>query len=187
MLCFFLLFFFFFRTSDVIFRSRPKGFLLFFFVCVFFFQLPCKAGSQTPHSRIDEEKNQKYLIQISRYRFSLVISGLTKMLQHVNEMMPYTGGPRSCHGSEHDRNCYESIIIILDTLEQCLANQPKDTTNFDETMNIKLLLREICQFISKSTSRRFDRAGASCVCVLVAQNELLNFQTYPTTALSTRT
>ena len=73
------------------------------------------------------------------------------MLQHVNEMMPYTSGQRSFHGSEHDKNCYESIIIILDTLEQCLANQPKDTTNFDETMNIKLLLREICQFISKRT------------------------------------
>lgn len=59
-------------------------------------------------------------------------------------------GPRGFHaGPEQDRHCYESIIIVLDTLERCLANQPKDTTKYDEAMNVKLLLREICQFIGK--------------------------------------
>ncbi|XP_046596266.1 neurofibromin isoform X2 [Neodiprion lecontei] len=110
-------------------------------------QLPCRAGPQTTHSRINEEKNKKCLIQISRYRFSLVISGLTKMLQRVNELAPCGVGQRSFHFSDQDRHCYESIIIVLDTLERCLSNQPKDTTKFDETMNVKLLLREICQFI----------------------------------------
>ena len=51
------------------------------------FQLPCRTGPQTTHSRINEEQNKKCLIQISRYRFSLVISGLTKILQRVNEMV----------------------------------------------------------------------------------------------------
>ncbi|XP_015174332.1 PREDICTED: neurofibromin isoform X7 [Polistes dominula] len=106
-------------------------------------QLPCRTGLQTTHSRLNEERNQKCLIQISRYRFSLVISGLTKMLQRVNEMSPSIGNPRT----DHDRQCYESIIIVLDTLEKCLVNQPRDTTKYDEAMNVKLLLREICQFI----------------------------------------
>ena len=37
--------------------------------------------------------------------------------------------------------------MVLDTLERCLNAQPHDTTRFDEAMNVKLLLREICQFI----------------------------------------
>jgi neurofibromin 1 len=44
-------------------------------------------------------------------------------------------------------NCHESLLIVLDTLEMCLSNQPKDTARFDEEMNVKLLLREICEFI----------------------------------------
>lgn len=65
------------------------------------------------------------------------------MLQRVNEMAPSIGNPRT----DQDRQCYESIIIVLDTLEKCLVNQPRDTTKYDEAMNVKLLLREICQFI----------------------------------------
>ncbi|XP_008206010.1 neurofibromin isoform X2 [Nasonia vitripennis] len=111
-------------------------------------QLPCRAGPQTTHSRLNEEKNKRCLILISRHRFSLVISGLTNILKRVNEMVPSgVGGQRSFQCSDHDRHRYESIIIVLDTLESCLANQPKDTTKYDEAMNVKLLLREICQFI----------------------------------------
>ncbi|XP_069683037.1 neurofibromin isoform X4 [Periplaneta americana] len=110
-------------------------------------QLPCRTGPQTTHSRVNEEQNKKCLIQISRYRFSLVISGLTKILQRVNEMfLSVMAGPRP-HGPDMERNCYESLLIVLDTLEKCLSNQPKDTARFDEAMNVKLLLREICQFI----------------------------------------
>ncbi|XP_066593274.1 neurofibromin isoform X2 [Prorops nasuta] len=101
-------------------------------------QLPRRAGPQTTHSRLNQERNKKWLIQISRYRFSLVISGLTKILQRVNS-------------SDQEKHCYESIIIVLDTLERCLANQPKDSTKKDEAMNVKLLLREICQFIDIPT------------------------------------
>lgn len=71
------------------------------------------------------------------------------MLQRVNEMVPSTGGQRSFIATDQDRNCYESINIVLDTLERCLANQPKDTTKYDEAMNVKKTLKEICQFIGK--------------------------------------
>jgi hypothetical protein len=54
---------------------------------VFSFQLPCCTGPQNTRSRVNEEQNKKCLIQISRHRFSLVISGLTKILQRVNEMV----------------------------------------------------------------------------------------------------
>lgn len=101
---------------------------------------------------MNEERNKKCLIQISRYRFSLVISSLTKILQNVNEMVPSIGGQRIFHSTDQDRQCYESITIILDTLEKCLANQPKDTAKFDEAMNVKFLLKEICQFIGNYVS-----------------------------------
>uniref|UniRef100_A0A1B6CFS5 Uncharacterized protein n=1 Tax=Clastoptera arizonana TaxID=38151 RepID=A0A1B6CFS5_9HEMI len=110
-------------------------------------QLPCRAGPQTTHSRVNEEQIKTCLIEISRYRFSLVISNLTKILQRVNEMfLAVMTGPRT-HGPDMERNCYESLLVVLDTLERCLSNQPKDTARFDEAMNVKLLLREICQFI----------------------------------------
>jgi neurofibromin 1 len=51
------------------------------------------------------------------------------------------------HEPDMELNCYESLLIVLDTLEKCLSNQPKDTARFDEAMNVKLLLPEICQFI----------------------------------------
>lgn len=52
-----------------------------------YFQLPCRTGPQTTHSRVNEEQIKVCLIQISRYRFSLVIAGLTKILQKINEMV----------------------------------------------------------------------------------------------------
>ncbi|KAK4305959.1 hypothetical protein Pmani_022180 [Petrolisthes manimaculis] len=101
-------------------------------------QLPCRTGPQTQHSRYNVEQNKECLIQISRYKFSLVISGLHKILQKVNDMRP--------HGPDFEKNYYESLLIVLDTLEKCLSSQPKDTTR-DEAMNVKILLRETCQFI----------------------------------------
>ncbi|EFX74727.1 hypothetical protein DAPPUDRAFT_307021 [Daphnia pulex] len=102
-------------------------------------QLPYRTGPQTSHARQMVEQNKECLIQISKYKFSLVISGLTKILQRVNESRT--------HGPDYEKNYYESLLIVLDTLEKCLSGQPKDTTRFDEAMNVKLLLREICQFI----------------------------------------
>lgn len=52
---------------------------------VYFFQLPCKMAQQSVNLVMNEEEIQQCLIQISRFRFSLVISGLTKILQRTNE------------------------------------------------------------------------------------------------------
>lgn len=57
------------------------------FMFLKYFQLPCRTGPQTTHSRVNEEQIKVCLIQISRYRFSLVIAGLTKILQKINEMV----------------------------------------------------------------------------------------------------
>ena len=47
-------------------------------------QLPCRIGPQTYHSRINVQQNKESLIHISQFKFSLVISGLTKTLQKIN-------------------------------------------------------------------------------------------------------
>lgn len=52
-------------------------------------------------------------------------------------------------GHDSERLGYDSLIIILQTLERCLSGQSKDTARFEEAINVKLLLREICQFIGK--------------------------------------
>uniref|UniRef100_A0A4W3I9K3 Neurofibromin n=1 Tax=Callorhinchus milii TaxID=7868 RepID=A0A4W3I9K3_CALMI len=88
------------------------------------------------------EHNKECLINISKYKFSLVISGLTTILKNVNNMRIF--------GADAERNLYLSQLIILDTLEKCLAGQPKDTMRLDETMLVKQLLPEICQFIHMS-------------------------------------
>lgn len=56
------------------------------------------------------------------------------------------GAQQRSHGPDFEKNYYESLLIVLDTLEKCLSSQPKDTTR-DEAMNVKILLRETCQFI----------------------------------------
>ncbi|KAG0717114.1 Neurofibromin [Chionoecetes opilio] len=94
---------------------------------------------QTQHSKLNVEQNKECLVRISRYKFSLVLSGLYKILQKCNDMRP--------HGPDFEKNYYESLLIVLDTLEKCLSSQPKDTTR-DEAMNVKLLLRETLQFIA---------------------------------------
>lgn len=53
-------------------------------------------------------------------------------------------------GPEMERNCFESLVIVLETLEKCLSTEPKDNTNFDENMNVKLLLPHICHIIGKN-------------------------------------
>ena len=53
------------------------------------------------------------------------------------------------HNPDMEKSYYESLLIVLDTLEKCLSGPAKDTTRFDEALNVKLLLREICQFVCK--------------------------------------
>ncbi|XP_043910571.1 neurofibromin isoform X1 [Protopterus annectens] len=102
-------------------------------------QLPIKAGQQNTHTKVSTEHNKECLINISKYKFSMVISGLTNILKNVNNMRIF--------GEIAEKNLYLSQLIILDTLEKCLAGQPKDCLRLDETMLVKQLLPEICHFI----------------------------------------
>ncbi|XP_035778222.1 neurofibromin-like isoform X8 [Anopheles albimanus] len=126
-------------------------------------------------ARLSIDETMNCLIQISRYRFSLVISGLTKMLQRVNEIFIILQfQPPACRGHEPERCCYDSLIIILETLERCLSGQSKDTARFEEAMNVKLLLREICQFIDIQNENNQNatslKALASKVLFALSQN-----------------
>ncbi|CAH2101890.1 unnamed protein product [Euphydryas editha] len=49
--------------------------------------------------------------------------------------------------TELEKGYHDSLVIVLDTLEICLSSQPKDTAKYEEAMNVKILLREVCQFI----------------------------------------
>ncbi|KAJ8986296.1 hypothetical protein NQ317_010008 [Molorchus minor] len=49
-------------------------------------QLPCRIGPQTSHSSINEEQNKNCIIQISRYRFALVLDGFVKVLKRIHEL-----------------------------------------------------------------------------------------------------
>uniref|UniRef100_A0AAY5F5P1 Neurofibromin n=1 Tax=Electrophorus electricus TaxID=8005 RepID=A0AAY5F5P1_ELEEL len=102
-------------------------------------QLPVKVGHQNTHTKVSTEHNRECLINISKYKFSLVISGLTSILKNVNNMRIF--------GEVAEKNLYLSQLIILDTLEKCLAGQQKDSMRLDETMLVKQLLPEICHFI----------------------------------------
>lgn len=53
----------------------------------FFLQLPIKVGHQNTHTKVSTEHNKECLINISKYKFSLVISGLTTILKNVNNMV----------------------------------------------------------------------------------------------------
>lgn len=101
-------------------------------------QLPCRIGPQTHLTRINVQQNKESLIHISKWKFSLVISGLTKTLTKINEIQQLP---------EFQRDYYESLLIVLDTLEKCLSSQPAEAPKYDDLMNVKLLLKEICQFL----------------------------------------
>ncbi|KTG38897.1 hypothetical protein cypCar_00007204, partial [Cyprinus carpio] len=49
-------------------------------------QLPIKTGQQSTHTKVSTEHNKECLINISRYKFALVINGLTNILKNVNNM-----------------------------------------------------------------------------------------------------
>lgn len=50
-------------------------------------QLPTKTGQQSTHNKVSTEHNKECLINISKYKFALVINGLTNILKNVNNMV----------------------------------------------------------------------------------------------------
>ncbi|KAF8561216.1 hypothetical protein P879_06676, partial [Paragonimus westermani] len=81
------------------------------------------------------EQNKECLINVSRCKFSLVVSGLTKMLQSIGGMPVY--------GPDAERNFCDSLLIVLETLEKCLTCQTRDTSRLDETILVKNVLQEL--------------------------------------------
>uniref|UniRef100_A0A803SV01 Neurofibromin 1 n=1 Tax=Anolis carolinensis TaxID=28377 RepID=A0A803SV01_ANOCA len=79
----------------------------------FSLQLPIRVSQQNTHTKVSTDHNKECLINISKYKFSLVISGLTNILKNVNNMRIF--------GEAAEKNLYLSQLIILDTLEKCLA------------------------------------------------------------------
>lgn len=180
-------------------KSIPQ--LKFYFRCSLFTQLPVRVGIHGPQARLNYEHTMTCLIQISRYKFSLILAGLTKALQRTSESVSFFSPLITrvfhfhfsiivhCLFSRHDfraqwlngtvrqidseRCYYDTLIIILTTLERCMANQTKDTARFEEAMNVKLLLRELCQFIDINESNPNAlalKALASKVLFALSQN-----------------
>ena len=119
-------------------------------------QLPCRIGPQTQHTRVNVQQNKESLIHISKWKFSLVISGLTKTLTKIGEMKPQ-------QIPEFERDYHDSLIIVLETLEKCLTIQPgSEASKYDDIMNVKLLLKEICQYLDMP-SHAMDLSSTSQV------------------------
>ncbi|KAL3318539.1 hypothetical protein Ciccas_002794 [Cichlidogyrus casuarinus] len=97
-------------------------------------QLPIRTGLHTAQSAQNMEQNKQCLINVSKTKFSLVISGLTKILQNIDSMPVY--------GPDAERNFCDSQLLVLDTLEKCL-NSPRDTSRLDEAILVKNLLQEL--------------------------------------------
>ena len=119
-------------------------------------QLPCRNGPQTHHTRINTQQNKESIIHISKWKFTLVISGLTKILTKINEMRPHPQIP------ELERDYYESLYIVLDTLEKCLSSPAgAESPKYDDTMNVKMLLKEICPFLDMPSGGSDSGASSS--------------------------
>ena len=119
-------------------------------------QLPCRNGPQTHHTRINTQQNKESIIHISKWKFTLVISGLTKILTKINEMRPHPQIP------ELERDYYESLYIVLDTLEKCLSSPAgAEAPKYDDTMNVKMLLKEICPFLDMPSGGSDSGASSS--------------------------
>ncbi|THD27494.1 Neurofibromin [Fasciola hepatica] len=98
-------------------------------------QLPIRTGLHTAQSTQNMDQNKECLINVSRCKFSLVVSGLTKMLQSIDCMQVY--------GPDAERNFCDSLLIVLETLEKCLTCQTRETSRLDETIIVKNLLQEL--------------------------------------------
>ena len=130
-------------------------------------QLPCRNGPQTHHTRINTQQNKESIIHISKWKFTLVISGLTKILTKINEMRPHPQIP------ELERDYYESLYIVLDTLEKCLSSPAgAEAPKYDDTMNVKMLLKEICPFLDMPSGESASGSSAAALSQPTSQQVL---------------
>ncbi|CAF0862260.1 unnamed protein product [Didymodactylos carnosus] len=104
-------------------------------------QLPIKCGELTPCMRLNLEQNKDCLISLSRYKFSLVINGLTDILKTIDSTR--------FGGLDQEKNIYESYFIVLDAVEQCLANTNNmGTSRLDEAIYVNKLLPVVCKLLN---------------------------------------
>lgn len=107
--------------------------------------LPVKCGSHTSQSLHNLEQCKQCLINVSRHKFSMVMSGLTTMLKAVDNI--------KIHQKAAEQILFESQNIVLDTLEKVLAGQPKDTqSRLEEMKYVQILLPEVCTFFKPAPS-----------------------------------
>ncbi|CAF4510371.1 unnamed protein product [Rotaria socialis] len=104
-------------------------------------QLPIKCGELTNPMRSNLEQNKECLIALSRFKFSLVINGLTDILKTIDNTR--------FGGYDQEKNIYESYLIVLDAVEQCLANtKDLSTSRLDEAIYVNKLLPVVCKLLN---------------------------------------
>lgn len=108
-------------------------------------QLPIKVGELTKQMRNNAVQKKECLINLSKYKFSLVINGLIDTLRSIESI--------KIIGFDQERNLYESYLIVLDTLEKCLTSQPKDTgtSRLDEAIYVNKLLPVLSKLVNLPT------------------------------------
>ena len=118
------------RTTFILFRSRAYTLHTIDTTPRMNHQILCLLfilGLHTTPQMNNIETNKQYLIQVSRQKFSLVINGLTKILQSVESM--------KIVGPDAERNYYESQLIILETLNEVSQWRKWDRKWRETTMN----------------------------------------------------
>ncbi|CAM4874212.1 unnamed protein product [Rotaria socialis] len=104
-------------------------------------QLPIKCGELTNQMHLNLEQNKECLISLSRFKFSLVINGLTDILKAIDNTR--------YGGFDQEKNIYESYLIVLDAVEQCLANtKDMSTSRLHEAIYVNRLLPVVCKLLN---------------------------------------
>lgn len=101
-------------------------------------QLPIQTGLHTVESMQNIDQNRECLVKVCQHRFQLVIIGLSEILKGVETTKIHP---------DFERNYNESLLIVLETLEQCLKVQPANLTKTDETQIVNVLLPQLQHYL----------------------------------------
>uniref|UniRef100_H2ZAB4 Neurofibromin n=1 Tax=Ciona savignyi TaxID=51511 RepID=H2ZAB4_CIOSA len=98
--------------------------------------------SVTQNTSLSIESHKECLINISQSKCPAVIRGLTSSLKKLSNIRIY--------GERQEYNLYNAQIIVLDLLGKCIT--VKDLALTEDSVLMRLLLCEICQFLHQSLS-----------------------------------
>jgi neurofibromin 1 len=106
-------------------------------------QQPIKVGELTKSMKSNTEQKKECLINLSKYKFSLVINGLIDILRSIE-------ATRISDPEYGPINLYDSYLDVLDTLERCLTSQPRDpgTSRLDEAIYVNKLLPILSKLVN---------------------------------------